>query len=771
MAVDLARRVPAAAPPVELRTGDHQGFGRIVLDWPQRVGYEASASGRSWRIVFDRAADIDAAAIGQRFPSLLEEAASARGDGRSELRLALKAGVRAKVFELEGGRVVIDLHAPVGAAAAAPAASRIVPPAVPVEASGPALAEPGAGAAMPVEPQPESSGEGPAPAAPLTLRVGAAGDAPGAALDFAWSRPLPAAFLIRAGYLWSVFARRPARRSSCRRRFPSPLPGQLGPGELIDASGGIALRFALRRSAGRDGRALRGRLAGRRSVRRRAPPQAVRIERAEGPPRLRILAEEAGASGPADRSRGRRPAGPLAAACRRARAAVGAPSGRARAAADRCRGWRGAPAAMICGSRCARMRSSWWRAAVCVSRRAPGRARTAATAPASPADRRHGRCGHAGGPAGAPPPQPAWIDRAAPAGRDEPAWPPPARSRRRANPRQALRRAAGGAGSRQAGRAGRAAGPGRTAGATAAPGHRTGRRFRSVSPMPPAAARAPPARPRPLRQRVARPERAPAADRAGGAGRAAARPAGARALVPRARAGARKRWRCSRRRAPPIPARRRCRTSSPGNRLAGAAALLQGRLDDAERARGAGARSRSGGRAVAGRPGRGARGLAARRARARAREDAAGALSAGAAAAPWPARRAGCDRGRQPRSGEAGAERAGDARAQPRSACPARLPRRSGAGAAGRDRAGGRDLARPGGRRRPRQPRQGGLRPRAAAARRRPPWPRRGRGQPGARRARCGVAIPGKRGCSRGWRSSIGRAATVPRSSAPGRIC
>ena len=292
VAVDLARRAPAAAQQVELRTGNHQGFGRIVLDWAQAVGFEATASGRSWRIVFDQAAEIDAEAIGERFRHLLDAADSARGAGRSELRLALKAGVRAEVFEVEGARVVIDLHAPVGPTAAATRASTIVPPAA-VEDAQAALAEPAAGAASaPVEPDAAPADAGTPPAMPLTLRIGAAQDERGAALDFAWSRPLPAAFLIRAGYLWSVFAAPADEPVGLPSTFASPLPGHLGPGELIEASGGPALRFALRRPlaatverAGAHWRVVFGPAA--------TAPQAVRIERAEGPPRLRILAEEA----------------------------------------------------------------------------------------------------------------------------------------------------------------------------------------------------------------------------------------------------------------------------------------------------------------------------------------------------------------------------------------------------------------------------------------------------------------------------------------------
>ena len=299
VAVDL-RAAPGAGPPVELRTGSHPGFVRIVLDWPQAVGFEATASGSSWRIVFDREADIDAAAIEQRSRHLLDAAVSTRGDGRSALRLALKAGVRPEVFELAGARVVIDLHEPAGAAAATPAGRPVAPaapggasaPAAPAAASRPDVAAPAAGArGAGLAARPAPSAEDAPPATPLTLRVGVAGDERGAALDFAWSRPLPAAFLIRAGYFWSVFAPPTGEPIEVPDALASPLPGHLGPGELIEAAGGTALRFALRRPLAATVERAGARW---RVVFGTAPtaPQPVRIERAEGPPRLRIDAGE-----------------------------------------------------------------------------------------------------------------------------------------------------------------------------------------------------------------------------------------------------------------------------------------------------------------------------------------------------------------------------------------------------------------------------------------------------------------------------------------------
>jgi hypothetical protein len=122
--VDLVRPAAAGAQPVELRTGSHEGFGRIVLKWAEPVPYETSEDGRRWRIVFEREAEIDASTIGRRFDRLLEAATSARGDNRSELALTLRSGVTVTIFEMAGARVVIDLHAPPARLTRLPAPSR-----------------------------------------------------------------------------------------------------------------------------------------------------------------------------------------------------------------------------------------------------------------------------------------------------------------------------------------------------------------------------------------------------------------------------------------------------------------------------------------------------------------------------------------------------------------------------------------------------------------------------------------------------------------------
>jgi hypothetical protein len=313
VAVDLVRPAPpAGAPPVELRTGSHPGFGRIVLDWAEPVSFETSASGRRWRIVFDHAADLDAAMIGRRLDQLLTGASSLRGDGASELALSLRSGVTVEVFEMAGARVVIDLHE-AGAPLEAAQRPGTETASAPAEVARPTDLEPASAsgkASQPPEIEPATAPGGPpesalpqAPAAlavappaaasvvpALTLQISGAEEGGRGILDFAWSRAVPAAILVRAGQLWAVFAA-PGEPTLRLPALASPLPGYLGPGERVDTPDGIALRFALRRpltaAVERDG--VRWRVVlGAASP----PPLAVPIQRRDQPPRLRIDAGE-----------------------------------------------------------------------------------------------------------------------------------------------------------------------------------------------------------------------------------------------------------------------------------------------------------------------------------------------------------------------------------------------------------------------------------------------------------------------------------------------
>jgi hypothetical protein len=279
--VDLTRAAAASAP-VELRMGAHDGYARIVLDWTVPIGFATTGADRHWRIRFDREGRIDAAAIGRRFPPLVDAARMSASDGRSELELVLNAGVTPHVFALAGERVVVDLYPSAGTPPPPPGG----PAAVPAGTSADSMP-----AAQPAA-EPDETASAGAPSAPLALQMSATENGRGAVIDFAWSRPVGAAFVLRAGHLWSVFAP-PADHAGVPVQLPraAPVPGYLGPGQAVAASGGTAIRFPLLRplaaAVEREGARWRVILAATAP-----PPRPAPLDRLHQPSRLRIATDE-----------------------------------------------------------------------------------------------------------------------------------------------------------------------------------------------------------------------------------------------------------------------------------------------------------------------------------------------------------------------------------------------------------------------------------------------------------------------------------------------
>lgn len=104
----VAALVPAAAPAdtVRIRSWAHDGFGRVVFDWPARVEYEVAREGRTLTVTFGRAADADLAPVLQRLPAYVTGAAVAADGRRVTLDLTQPFGVHS--FR-DGNLVVVDL--------------------------------------------------------------------------------------------------------------------------------------------------------------------------------------------------------------------------------------------------------------------------------------------------------------------------------------------------------------------------------------------------------------------------------------------------------------------------------------------------------------------------------------------------------------------------------------------------------------------------------------------------------------------------------------
>lgn len=170
--VDLMKKAPAAAPaaapvpapvparPVRVRTGEHEGYSRVVFDWPSKVEYRVSKTGGTATITFESPADIDIGRLRTRPPRNVLGASSELRDGRRIVTLTVAETSRVRDSR-SGLKVVVDVMAP-GTAAAAKETPPAKPPA---KAPGPpakATPAPAKAAAPPVKKPPVAAREAPA---------------------------------------------------------------------------------------------------------------------------------------------------------------------------------------------------------------------------------------------------------------------------------------------------------------------------------------------------------------------------------------------------------------------------------------------------------------------------------------------------------------------------------------------------------------------------------------------------------------------------------
>jgi tetratricopeptide (TPR) repeat protein len=244
---------PRGGEALGVRVGEHEGYSRVVFDWPRSVGYTVDQAGGTATITFDQPAIPDLGSLKARPPRFIEGVDSSLDGGR--LKVVLHTPVASQVRHFRSGpKVVVDIMAPAKGtpppvAASSPEAvqptvkggSAGVPPAgappmalTAVKAPGSALSPPPvagrptplvpvapvslaapAEAPMPEAIQPISIGkltppqaglatslaEGPARAAPTVAPAGAV------TLRFDWTEPVAAAVFSRAEILWVVFDR------------------------------------------------------------------------------------------------------------------------------------------------------------------------------------------------------------------------------------------------------------------------------------------------------------------------------------------------------------------------------------------------------------------------------------------------------------------------------------------------------------------------------------------------------------------------------------
>ena len=97
-------------PVVAVRTGRHQGFGRLVFDWPEATGYAIAREGAVLTVTFDRRARIDLRRLRRALPRQVNAAAVREAAGGLEVMLMVAADARLRHFR-HGGKVVLDVIA------------------------------------------------------------------------------------------------------------------------------------------------------------------------------------------------------------------------------------------------------------------------------------------------------------------------------------------------------------------------------------------------------------------------------------------------------------------------------------------------------------------------------------------------------------------------------------------------------------------------------------------------------------------------------------
>jgi hypothetical protein len=236
MPATAAFGAPAEPDQITVRTGRHEGFGRIVFDWQVPVEFDAAQEGNRLHLRFARAAVVDVSLLAERLPDVLERARGSDRDGRTLVDLTLRPGVRAEVFALTDGRVVVDLSRPAaevrGVAAAtglagvgdtASAGSNGGGAVAPPDGTMPGPGETARGGAEQSRAAPSESA-GPQRTAVEIEDNGRSelqvrgrlvdGDS---VLTFDWDRPVGAAVFLYAGHLWAVFGPIGSCRRTCRR--------------------------------------------------------------------------------------------------------------------------------------------------------------------------------------------------------------------------------------------------------------------------------------------------------------------------------------------------------------------------------------------------------------------------------------------------------------------------------------------------------------------------------------------------------------------------
>ncbi len=101
---------PAAAPLIGVRTGEHDGFSRLVFDWPRPVGYRIDRTTDRVTVTFDAAARFRLPRAGRTPARRIPAVAAAPVDAGSAVTLTVPRNARVRDLRV-GNRIVVDVFA------------------------------------------------------------------------------------------------------------------------------------------------------------------------------------------------------------------------------------------------------------------------------------------------------------------------------------------------------------------------------------------------------------------------------------------------------------------------------------------------------------------------------------------------------------------------------------------------------------------------------------------------------------------------------------
>ncbi len=281
---------PTLTPKTRIETSTTDGGIRLILDWPGPTRIKTHQDANKLRLEVNPPRAMDPVELTKLQQTLLPWFSELRSEERPDhmaLSMALKPQIAASIRPEGAARTVIDFIRNASAHTAPERRSKghvFVPERKPVPSKGFAKAQKAAPPLPKKRPHRLEATASTAEVDTETITGTDAGKPLPKTLVIDWQEPVAAAIFLRANFLWAVFDEPDA---TLLASLPAP-PSAFGPGILVPADGGTALRFPLLEavqigvSQTAEGRWQVEPIASS------SPPQPLTIERVDGSETLRV---------------------------------------------------------------------------------------------------------------------------------------------------------------------------------------------------------------------------------------------------------------------------------------------------------------------------------------------------------------------------------------------------------------------------------------------------------------------------------------------------